>query len=98
MAQLAAEFGESATYKVRYIQCRHACTVVLTSNLGLTETKVTYFMLKGNRGEASHPGAYLAVKKKLVDNLLANLRSRFPQVELLNAMKVRLLQYCYSSS
>ena len=29
---------------------------------------------------------------------VANLRSRFPSMELLNVMKVRLIQYCYSSS
>ena len=41
-------------------------------------------------GESAHTAAYIAVKRKLIDNLLANLRSRFPRMELLNVVKVRL--------
>ena len=55
-------------------------------------------MLKGNRaegnrgrGESVHPAADIAVKQKLIDNLLANLRSRFPQ----NKKKFRLIVVCY---
>ena len=51
MAELATQFEESGTYKVIYIQCKHACTVLLGFILGLTETKVTCFVLKGNRAE-----------------------------------------------
>ena len=40
------------------------------------------------RGETSHPAAYLAVKRALDTNLLANLDARFPQVNLMDAMKV----------
>ena len=75
--------------------------LVIGSNFtSKSATKDTLIVLKGNRaegeenrgrGEASHPTAYVAVRRKLINNLLANLRSRFPQVELLNAMKVRLV-------
>ena len=73
--------------------------LVIGSNVtSKSATKDTLIVLKGNqskenrgRGEASHPAAYVAVRRKLINNLLATLRNRFPQVELLNAMKVRLV-------
>ena len=73
--------------------------LVIGSNFtSKSATKDTLIVLKGielkenrGRGEASHLAAYVVVKRKLINNLLANLRSRFPQVELLNAMNVRLV-------
>ena len=50
--------------------------------------------LRGGVGEACHPAAYEAVKKVMIGNLLSNIGSRFPQVDLMDAMKVCR---CYSN-
>ena len=75
----------------------NAGLLVFTSRLGLTELE-THSVLKENRaegnrglGESARPAADIAVKQKLIDNLLANLRSRFPQ----NKKKFRLIVVCY---
>ena len=61
-----------------------------------TVANISAAMLSGSRAEAEpwprrdeSPRAYIAVKRALVTNVLANLDARFPQVDLMDAMKVR---------
>ena len=66
---------------VTCFQCKLTCMLVCYKGVELKQPN--------GRGEGSHPAAYVAVKAKLINNLRDNLHKRFPQVELMDAMKVR---------